>query len=452
MPEHAPIPIEEFTAAVERLDRDALARFVARLEAAAADDATVDIDPPIVTVREENTRRTVAVDAGEPAASVAATDPDVDAVVVGSAAPAGRDLEGDPAVRTPADLRRQLLYALPPDAAESVAQEWLGLPARAPSYAPSGDGASAEDGADAASESDSGGGGSDTGDHTSVGGREAASQAENRSRTGADSGAPGPPADGAASDGDPRSSSDRTSDGWRVGQAAVVVAVAAIVLGGAGGVVYVAELTPGGDAGAFADVTAVETDGLSEAEVRRRSHGPVDDDTTASTMTPVPGGGGTGMPSAPDTADANRNVQSFPTCDRSSIHVVQIQMNALKHTNDTTNDGIRTVRRFASPRNRRAVETFDAFVRTIRSPTYSPMLSYDSVRYMPIQETDEYAQIQVRTYEDDNVTGQYYFRLRNVDGGEYDGCWMTDAVVRSPPTADTSEGVVSHPEGRPSAS
>jgi hypothetical protein len=155
------------------------------------------------------------------------------------------------------------------------------------------------------------------------------------------------------------------------------------------------------------------------------------------------------MPSATDGVEPNRNVRPVPTCNRSPLLVVQIQVNALQYNNNTTNDGIRTVRRFASPQNRQAIETFDEFVRTIQNPMYTPLLSYDSVEYTPSQSSGDYAQIRVVTRENDSVTGQYYFRLRQVEGGQYDGCWMTDAVVRSPPTANTSEAVVAHPVGVP---
>jgi hypothetical protein len=136
-----------------------------------------------------------------------------------------------------------------------------------------------------------------------------------------------------------------------------------------------------------------------------------------------------------------------PTCERSFLAVVQLQMNALKYNNDTTNDGIRTVRRFASPQNRQTIRTFDEFARIIKSPTYSPMLSYDSARFTPIQSSDDYAQVQVLTRADGNVTGKYYFRLRKAEGGDYDGCWTTDAVVSVPETTNFSGRVAGRSTG-----
>jgi hypothetical protein len=376
-----------------------------------------------------------------------------DTVVVGTTAPTD-SVEAN--IRTPDDLRRRLLYALPPETAETVAEEWLGVPARAASYEQS---AEEETGDTAESTSEPDRAGSEphppTGSPTATGERGDASKGSEQSPADDGSGhtslstlAGGPAA--------PKPSDEsRSTDSPSAARAAVVVATVAILLGGVGSVVYAAELSPDGDAGTFADTVAVETGGLSDADIRRTSRSPIDESgavtSTVTTGTPPSGGGGTGMPSATDAVDTNRNVRPFPTCNRSALLVVQIQMNALKYNNDTTNDGIRTVRRFASPRNRQAIETFDEFVRTIQSPTYSPMLSYDSVQYTPSRPADDYAQVRVVTRENDSVTGQYYFRLQQVDGGQYDGCWMTDAVVATPGTTNVTGLTVAHPEGRPIA-
>lgn len=451
MTDRTPIPPAEFADAVDRLDRDALARFVARLEAA-ADDVTVDVEPPIVTVREGDSERTVAVAPNGPDADEVGAD--ADTVVVGTTASTD-SVDAD--VRTPDDLRRRLLYALPPETAETVAEEWLGVPARAASYEPSAEGG-ASDTSESTSESDQAGAEPPppTGSPATTGERAGVSGEAKQSPVDDDAGQPSPSTltGGPAS---PKSFDESRSTGSpSAAQTTIVVAVVAVLLGGIGSVVYVAELSPDGDAGTFADTAAVETEGLSEADIRRRSRGPVDESgavtSTETTGTPPSGGGGTGMPSATDGADADRNVRPVPTCNRSPLLVVQIQMNALQYNNDTTNDGIRTVRRFASPRNRQTIETFDEFVRTIQSSTYNPLLSYDSVQYTPGQPSDDYAQIRVVTRENGSVTGQYYFRLQQVESGQYDGCWMTDAVVATPETTNATGLTVAHPEGRPIAS
>jgi len=216
-------------------------------------------------------------------------------------------------------------------------------------------------------------------------------------------------------------------------------------------VVYAAEVSPGGDAGAFAAPAAIDAEGLSKGEIRRRSRGAIDGSSVVTT-TATPDGEATFGPlgGANDT-EAARNVRPVPTCERSFLNVVQIQVNALKYNDNATDDGIRTVRRFASPRNRQTIQTFDEFATVIRSPTYSPLLSHNSAQYTPIQSSDDYAQVEVITREDGNTTGQYYFRLRKVDGGEYDGCWMTDAVVSVPETTNFSGEVAGRTTGSTNA-
>jgi hypothetical protein len=464
--DRTPIPPAEFADAVDQLDRDALTRFVARLEAAAGDVA-VDVDPPTVIVGEGDARQTIVVapdgDASG-AIETAATDADIDTVVAGTESiDAGNDRELS--IRTPADLRRQLLYALPPDAAESVAEEYLGVPARVARDVAN----PAPDDSDTLGNAEVGPtpeppaadlepGSTPTGETQPVGAPTGKTQAA------------GTPAGEKTSDRPTASTGSELSDspvdtgatGRPSAQIAVVGVLVVVLLAVTGGVVYAAAVSPTGDAGAFASSTgpghntvaapAVDDDGLSMAANRNQSRGPIDHGgpvDTPTTSTPDEGVTAGGGPQRGIADAANRNVRPAPTCDRSSLLVVQIQLNALKYNNNTTNDGIRTVRRFSSPRNRQAIETFDEFVRTIQSPTYNPLLSYESVEYTPIQVSDDYAQVQVVTRKDDTVTGQYFFRLQQVDGGQYDGCWMTDAVIRSPPTANTSEGVVAHPEGIP---
>ena len=466
MTDRTPIPPAEFADAVGQLDRDALTRFVARLEAA-ADDVTVDVDPPTVIVRKGDARRTILIDPDDDASEAietAATDTDIDTIVASTEA-IGAGSDRELSVRTPTDLRRRLLYALPPDAAESVAEEYLGVPARAARYVadPAPDESDAPGGAEVgptleSPATDSASGSTPTGETQAAGTPPSETQSA------------GMPAGEKTSDRSTVSSGPELSDppvdtgaaGRPSAQIAVVGVLVVVLLAVTGGVVYAAAVSPTGDAGAFASSTGPghdtgaasvgDDDGLSETADRNRSRGPIDHGgpvDTATTPTPVEGVTAGGGPQRGIADAANRNVRPAPTCDRSSLLVVQIQLNALKYNNNTTDDGIRTVRRFSSPRNRQAIETFDEFVRTIQSPTYNPLLSYESVEYTPIQVSDDYAQVQVVTREDDTVTGQYFFRLRQVDGGQYDGCWMTDAVVRSPPTANTSEGVVAHPEGVP---
>lgn len=449
--DRTPITPEAFAAAVDSVDRDALAGFVGRLEAAADATASVEVDPPTVAVDDGDGRTHLFVAPSDGTTLDLPEDPAPDVVVVGSG---GRPTWADgAAVRTPADLRRHLLYAVSPEAAESIAEEWLGVPARAASYAPppGSDGSAASAGGDADGSppdfgSGSGSGSEEPGGAAAPGTRDtgaveaAGGDDADEPRPGSATRGPGDPTDGTGG------SATRSAAGL-----AVVAVLVAMILAVAGGVVYAAEVAPDGDAGAFAAAApAASTDGgLSEAEIRRRSREPIDDSgAITGGSTASPGGEASLRPlDGPNDTEANRNVRPVPTCERSFLAVVQLQMNALKYNNDTTNDGIRTVRRFASPQNRQTIRSFDEFARIIKSPTYSPMLSYDSAQFTPIQSSDDYAQVQVLTREDGNVTGKYYFRLRKAESGGYDGCWTTDAVVSVPETTNFSGRVAGRSTG-----
>jgi hypothetical protein len=127
-----------------------------------------------------------------------------------------------------------------------------------------------------------------------------------------------------------------------------------------------------------------------------------------------------------------------PTCDRSALHVVQLQMNAFRYNDNATNDGIRTARAFSSPSNRRTIGSVDRFITIFDTPQYSPMLTYDSVEYSVPRIDGDTAKVDVVTREAGNVTGRYEFWLRKVpDDGENEtgdgpgGCWMTSGVMAS---------------------
>jgi len=140
------------------------------------------------------------------------------------------------------------------------------------------------------------------------------------------------------------------------------------------------------------------------------------------------------------TGEAARNTALSPTCERSALQVVQIQMNALRYNDNATNDGIRTLRAFASPENRQVVGPVGEYVELFETARYGPMLTYDTAEYSVPETADGTAAVEVVTREDGTVTGRYEFRLVRVGGGSattnsslgsVDDCWMTDAVTAS---------------------
>jgi len=363
-----PIPPEEFAAAVRGLDAERFASFVGALRAGTAEE--VRVDPPVVTVGSEPTTRLLAVAAD----GAVPDDADADAVVLADGDPSEWDL---PAVG-PDALRRRLLYALPADEADAVAERCLGRPARSA--------------------------GPDTDDgHPSPDGREA--------------GFPGGILGGLAG---------------RVGREGVAV-VALVVLLVAGGAVA---LVGGGSGPDESETVEPISPDVVVPEDDRRSVAANGSDTPAAgtplpAERPLPSGN-----ASPETDlngsdfDSDRYAGLEPTCNRSYLHVVQIQMNALRFNDNETNDGIRTVRRFASPQNREGV-SYSELVRVVNSRSYDAMLTYDSVEYLPERTGEDSARVRVVTRENEVVTGRFLFRLSRQEGGEYDGCWMTDGVLAS---------------------
>jgi len=106
-----------------------------------------------------------------------------------------------------------------------------------------------------------------------------------------------------------------------------------------------------------------------------------------------------------------------------SIIVKSLQMN------DPENDaGIATVYRFASPANKLSTGPLARFSQMIKRG-YPSMLNHVRARYTPIDVNREQA---VQTVWLSTSRGQengYVFQLSRQSGGEFDGMWMTDAVV-----------------------
>jgi hypothetical protein len=509
----APIPPDEFEAALDALDPDDLVAFIAELWAATADDVTVD--PPRVTVRDGDARTDLVVaraaseterdgiddgddtDEGDEGDAVAVVLGGDDPDAVDGSDPEALDVESV----TAGDLRRRLLYALPGADADSVSERFLGTAARSESYPrdpPPGGAAteteteeqSAETGGAATatrpSTATESAGTPPTGETptgtppTGETGSPAIGSGSSPSRSGSRPGVPagrtvsddvagggstddGEGPTGGGSDGRLTASrgSDRDASRNRVAVAVVVVVLLAAVAGAASlsgpsltdGVGD--RLDRGDDSAATSDVVdggagpdaAADSSGSSSSE--EGSTEP--DDTDGDGIDPPESIEAAGETEWNETGRngtaAARATALEPTCERAPLHVVQIQMNALRYNDPTTNDGIRTTRRFASPQNRRAVSTFPQFVDLFEGPNYAPMLGHDAALYAPLGIDGDRATVRVVTYENGSATGHYEFRMRKVDstdasltgyGGGYDGCWMTEAV--GVVSADDSDG------------
>jgi len=432
---NTPIPPDEFANALASLDADAFATLVADAYAATADAA--DADPPRVTVRNGDRRTELLVVS---AADGRVPDGPADAVVVASDSLLdGGGIGADAAVVSPEDLRQRLLYAVPPAEANAIADRILGVPVRSATYdavAPEagaaddrGDGAAVDAGAeDDGTDSDPVPIYTDSDDGTSAG----VSRANDR---------PSGPAAGRRASDESGDGSAASASGDRPDRRTLVAAVAvAALLVAAAGAGFAAGTAGVGGSGGIAGVGDGGTTDSPSADSDADESTDDGDDASGTDSADGDGGNTVSVAGGDPTGEAARNTALSPTCDRSALQVVQIQMNALRYNDNETNDGIRTLRAFASPQNRQVVGSVGEYVELFETARYGPMLTYDTAQYSVPAIADGTATVEVVTRENGTVTGRYEFRLVRVGGGSattdsslggVDDCWMTDAVAAS---------------------
>lgn len=111
--------------------------------------------------------------------------------------------------------------------------------------------------------------------------------------------------------------------------------------------------------------------------------------------------------------------------------VVRIQLDALRN-NDSEDRGFEVAFRFASPANRVNTGPLSRFIRMIRQGPYSLMLDYENAAYHPVEIIEDRARQRV-TLIGAGLAVDYEFYLSRQPDGEWQGCWMTDAVVAKRP-------------------
>ena len=111
--------------------------------------------------------------------------------------------------------------------------------------------------------------------------------------------------------------------------------------------------------------------------------------------------------------------------------VVTTVIEALRH-NDTPheNSGIELTYKFASPANKRMTGPLEHFKAMILNPLYGPMLHHRGASYENLKVEGDTARIDVILLSRDGRYVGYRFVLSRQHGNRYEGCWMTDAVIR----------------------
>ena len=126
-----------------------------------------------------------------------------------------------------------------------------------------------------------------------------------------------------------------------------------------------------------------------------------------------------------------------PSPEWTPAEVIRFQVEALQRNDEPHEDaGIETAFEFASPGNRAATGPLPRFAQMVHGPGYRDMLGFESAEYGPIRVEGDQAAQEVTLVQPDGRRVTFLFGLSRQSGGEYNGSWMTDAVVRREASAN----------------
>ncbi len=123
-----------------------------------------------------------------------------------------------------------------------------------------------------------------------------------------------------------------------------------------------------------------------------------------------------------------------PSPDLSAGDAVRLQVEALRDNDDPYKDaGIEEVYNFASPANRAHTGPLPRFKKMVHNPLYESMLGWQEAEYGKMFVDGDTARQEVVLTSKGGERVGYRFELSKQSGGEYEDCWMTDAVMRFDP-------------------
>lgn len=93
-------------------------------------------------------------------------------------------------------------------------------------------------------------------------------------------------------------------------------------------------------------------------------------------------------------------------------------------------DGLRACWEFASPGNRAATGPLERFALMLRNPRYVGLLGHRTVHLGPLVVDGDEARQEVLVLTGDDRTEGYTWVLSRQAEPPYQGCWMTDGVLR----------------------
>ena len=111
--------------------------------------------------------------------------------------------------------------------------------------------------------------------------------------------------------------------------------------------------------------------------------------------------------------------------------LVGLRITMILHTSiPYENRGIEVTFEFASPANKRMTGPLERFKVMVRNPIYGPMINHRNAKYENLMVEGEFARIDVILTSKEGEYLGYRFILSRQHGNQYEGSWMTDAVIR----------------------
>lgn len=134
---------------------------------------------------------------------------------------------------------------------------------------------------------------------------------------------------------------------------------------------------------------------------------------------------------SPPGEEAEPAPPARPHPDLSPADVVRIQVSALGRNDAPHIDaGIETAFRFASPLNKRSTGPLARFRLIARSPTYRPLLDHVRAEYGGLRRRGGEVALPVIVTTPAGRRVGYTFFLSKQTRRPFQGCWMTDGVIR----------------------
>ncbi len=126
----------------------------------------------------------------------------------------------------------------------------------------------------------------------------------------------------------------------------------------------------------------------------------------------------------------NLNLSDQPNLSLTPKEVVVSQLKALK-SNDKPNPdhGIIVAFAFASPTNKINTGPINRFKQMLKSPAYNPLINCKAYKVSKHFIDFNEAQFFVKIDNKDGTSNDYIFELSKQIDGEFEGYWMTEAVI-----------------------